>query len=84
MLELQYTQATVQDAIRLATVLKADSYLGERLRILDLSNNKIMNIGCETIAESLKQNRTLQYLDLGYNKLEDRALYYVAEMLAHN
>ena len=65
-------------------MLKADSYLGERLRILDLSNNKIMNIGCETISESLKQNRTLQYLDLGYNKLEDRALYYVAEMLAHN
>lgn len=64
--------------------MKEDAYLGQNLAVLDLRDNKIGNIGCESMVQQLHQNNKLKYLDISANLLEDRALYYVAEMLKHN
>lgn len=49
--------------------------------VLDLSHNKIGNVGCEAICEHLKSNTYLEYLDISFNFIEDRGLYYMSEVL---
>ena len=41
-------------AIRIAPILKEDASLGRRLTVLDLSHNRIGNIGCESIVQCLQ------------------------------
>lgn len=41
-------------------VVMCEVYSGERLRFLDLSNNKIGDAGCESLYNTLKQCKQLQ------------------------
>jgi hypothetical protein len=70
--------------MRIATVLKDTHVISRNLLSLDLSHNKIANIGLESICLALYKNQTLQYLDISFNSLEDRALYFLGDMLKHN
>jgi Ran GTPase-activating protein (RanGAP) involved in mRNA processing and transport len=81
--DLARNRINVQAVIKLSPLLDREQYLGRSLRVLDLSQNKLQNIGCESLALALCHNERLLYLDVSYNELADRALYYLAEMLSH-
>ena len=55
-----------------------------KLQVLTLRNNKIGNIGAETIGSFLKTNNTLKYLDLSFNLFEDGALESISGALRIN
>lgn len=46
-----------------------------------MSFNEIGNIGTETLMNFIKSNDSLKYLDLSFNKIEDRGLVSIADCL---
>ena len=52
--------------------------------MLSLENNSIGNVGLETMAASLMKNRTLKYLDLSYNNIQDGAVNGLCNMIKNN
>ena len=52
--------------------------------MLNLSKNKLGNIGCEVICKSMKKNNSLKYLDMSDNQIEDKGLFHAAKMLGEN
>ena len=58
-LYLQSNNIAIQGALRIGSFLKATHALGKNLISLDLSRNKIANIGMESICHSLHKNRKL-------------------------
>jgi Ran GTPase-activating protein (RanGAP) involved in mRNA processing and transport len=54
------------------------------LIVLSLANNGVGNIGVETLVSFLKGQSLMRYLDLSYNRLSDKGLYGIADMLRTN
>jgi len=80
------TSLSVQGGIRVLSFIRETkfTYSYINLKVLSLENNQIGNMGLETIASSLVKNRTLTYLDLSFNTIQDGGLTSLCYLLKGN
>ena len=79
-------QLEVQGAIRISHLLqgKHRNALGSQIQILNLASNNIANVGMEALCQYLEPNKSLLYLDVSHNAIEDRGMLAAARLVQQN
>ena len=54
------------------------------LKHLNIFNNIIGYDGAKTFAEALKVNNTIEFIELGHNRIRNKGLHILADALASN